>query len=226
LNLPNLSDKSVALIPGKTDIARYQTLEGVDFPVRNIVFADLFRHLGTDVPVHDDGALGRDEDISDKSESILVLDESHILTVIFTQVLEELVIYKVRENHLGRFLVILGIDRESILGDDVGHTNFVALVRDGLIEFQEGMKDVMVSSPDVGVDSEFDSQFFAKPINLRKSLIGDEVFIMKGQVQTIQSIIYHILQELVSKGNTIGGKSYNLNTCILQTMNDITNIRM
>jgi hypothetical protein len=187
LNLPNLSDKSVALIPGKTDIAGDKTLEGVDFPVRNIVFADLFSHLGTDVPVHDDGALGRDEDISDKSKGVLVLDESHILTVIVTQVLEELVIYKVRENHLGRFLIILGIDRESVLGDDVGHTHLITLVCDGQVEIKEVRHCVMVSSPDVGVDPELNTQFLADSIDLGKSLIGDEVLIMEGQVQTIQT---------------------------------------
>jgi hypothetical protein len=88
------------------------------------------------------------------------------------------------------------------------------------------MKDVMVSSPDVGVDPELDAQFLAESIDLGQSLIGDEVLIVEGQVQTVQTISDHISQELVGQGNTIGGQSDNLDTCILQPMDDITDVRM
>lgn len=226
MDLPNLSDKSVAFIPGKTDITRYQTLEGVDFPVRNIVFADLFRHLGTDVPVHDDGTLGGDEDVPDKTQGVLVLNESHSLTVIVTQVLEELMIFIIWENHLCCLLIILWVNREGVLGDDVGHTHLITFIHNSPIEIKETDKVIMVSSPDVGVNSELDTQFLAESIDLGQSLIGDEVLIVEGQVQSIETIGNHIFQELVSQGDTIGGQPDNLDTSILQSMDDITDVRM
>ena len=70
------------------------------------------------------------------------------------------------------------------------------------------------------------AQLLAEGIDLGQSLIGDEVLIMEGQVQTIQTISDHIGQELVGQGDTIGGQSDNLDACILQPMDDITDVRM